>query len=198
MNQRRNVAILLFDEVEVLDFAGPFEVFSIMGQRDGPGAFNVYTVAQQRRPILARNQLSVNPQFTFEDCPKPDIFIVPGGYGTRPLMNDEATMRWIARTAEACELVLSVCSGALVLAKAGLLHGLRATTHFSALQELRDMAPDTEVTGEERFIDNGKVIISAGVAAGIDASFHVVARLLGNEITAEGAKYIEYPWTPER
>ena len=196
MNSRRNVAILLFDEVEVLDFAGPFEVFSIMGQRDGPGAFNVYTVARERRPILARNQLSVNPQCTFEDCPKPDIFIVPGGYGTRPLISDDSTMRWIARTAEACELVLSVCSGALVLAKAGLLHGLRATTHFSALQELRDMAPETEVTGEERFIDNGKVILSAGVAAGIDASFHVVARLLGNEITAEGAKYIEYPWTP--
>lgn len=192
------MAILLFDEIEVLDFAGPFEVFSIMGQRDGPGAFNVYTVARERRPVLARNQLSVNPRFTFEDCPRPDLLIVPGGYGTRPLMNDEVTMRWIAKTTEACELVLSVCSGALVLAKAGLLHGLRATTHHSTLDELRRSAPDTVVTGEERFIDNGKVIVAAGVAAGIDMSFHVVARLIGDQIAAEGAKYIEYPWTPGR
>ena len=197
MIQRRNVAILLFDDVEVLDFAGPFEVFSIMGQRSGPGAFNVYTVAQERRPVLARNKLSVNADFTFEDCPKPDMLIVPGGYGTRALLDDEPTIRWVTQTAEVCELVLSVCTGALVLAKAGLLHGLRATTHHTALGELRDVAPDTEVTGEERFIDNGKFIVAAGVAAGIDASFHVVARLLGNEITAEGAKYIEYPWEPD-
>ena len=196
MKEQRKVAVLLFDEVEVLDFAGPFEVFSIMGQRDGPGAFNVYTVAEERRPILARNQLSVNPRYTFEDCPRPDILIVPGGYGVRPQMNNDVVIGWIKKTAEACELVLSVCSGALLLAKAGLLHGLRATTHFSALDELKAAAPDTEVTGDERFVDNGRVIISAGVAAGIDMSFHVVARLLGEEVAIEGAKYIEYPWTP--
>ena len=198
MTERRNVAVLLFDEVEVLDFAGPFEVFSIMGQREGPGAFNVYTVAKERRPVMARNQLSVNPDCTFEDCPAPDLLIVPGGYGTRALLNDEPTIRWVAETSETCELVLSVCTGSLVLAKAGLLSGLRATTHHSALDELRNVAPDTDVTGDERFVDNGKYVVAAGVAAGIDASFHVVARLLGNDVTAEGAKYIEYPWAPGR
>ncbi len=196
MESRRNVAILLFDDVEVLDFAGPFEVFSVTGQREGEGCFDVYTVAQERRPVLARNGLSVNPVYSFADCPQPDILLIPGGYGTRREMNNTAMVDWITRHAEGCELVLSVCSGALLLAHAGLLHGLRATTHHSALDELKIVAPPTCVVGRERIVDNGRVILSAGVAAGIDMAFHVVARLLGESVADETADYIEYRRTP--
>ncbi len=192
LEKRRNVAIQLFDDVEVLDFAGPFEVFSVTGQREGDGYFNVYTVAQENQPIVARNGLSINPRYNFTNCPKPDILVVPGGYGTRPVMNNTTVIEWISRTAKECELVLSVCSGALLLAKAGLLENQKATTHHSAMEELKLAAPNTQVLETQRVVDNGRVVLSAGVSAGIDMAFHVVQRLLGESVAEEAASYIEY------
>jgi len=171
----RNVAILIFDEVEVLDFCGPFEVFSVAGRQRNQTPFSVYTVAEESRPVLARNQLSVNPRYTILDCSPPDILVVPGGRGTRREMNNSIIIDWIKATAPRSELVLSVCTGALLLAKAGLLDGLRATTHHGALDLLREVAPKTEVLDNQRVIDNGKVIVSAGVSSGIDAAFHAVS-----------------------
>jgi transcriptional regulator GlxA family with amidase domain len=188
----RNVAVLVFDEVEVLDFAGPFEVFTITGLRDGPAPFQVYTVAEKLDPVHARNHLTVIPRFSFGEAPPPDILVVPGGYGTRPLLERDAVLDWIRTTADRAELVLSVCTGSLLLAKAGLLEGLGATTHFSAFEELEELAPGTRVERGKRFVDNGKVITSAGVSAGIDMSFHVVGRLLGDETAREAARYMEY------
>ena|SRR2546425_8330248 len=194
----RNVAILIFDEVEVLDFCGPFEVFSVAGRQRNQTPFSVYTVAEESRPVLARNQLSVNPRYTILDYPPPDILVVPGGRGTRREMNNSIIIDWIKATVPGSELVLSVCTGALLLAKAGLLDGLRATTHHGALHLLREVAPKTEVLDNERVIDNGKVIVSAGVSAGIDAAFHVVTRLLGKEEALETARYMEYDLQDER
>lgn len=193
----RNVAILLFDEVEVLDFAGPFEVFSVAGRRNNLEPFAVYTVAEKDGPITARNQLSVNPRYTIATCPPPHILIVPGGFGTRREMHNEALLAWIRQTAERAELVLSVCTGALMLATAGLLDGLSATTHFNALELLAKTCPSARMMPGRRFVDNGKVIVSAGVSAGIDMSFHVVARLLGVELAIETARYMEYDWDPD-
>jgi transcriptional regulator GlxA family with amidase domain len=191
----KNVAILIFDEVEVLDFCGPFEVFSVAGRRGGLDPFNVYTVAQTDAPVLARNNLSVNPAHTLSDCPRPDILLVPGGYGTRREMHNEALTGWIRRSAEGVELLLSVCTGALLLAKAGLLEGLSATTHHGAVGLLREVAPNTAVLASERVVDNGKVILSAGISAGIDMSLYVVGRLLGEEQAEETAAYMEYDWS---
>ena len=191
----RNVAILIFDEVEVLDFCGPFEVFSVAGRRSGQEPFNVYTVAQTPGPVNARNKLSVNPAHTLADCPRPDILLVPGGYGTRREMHNEALTGWIRERAEEAELVLSVCTGALLLAKAGLLEGLAATTHHGALDLLREVAPNTAVLASERVVDNGKVIVSAGISAGIDMSLYAVGRLLGVPAAEETARYMEYDWT---
>ncbi|MBN2469438.1 MAG: DJ-1/PfpI family protein, partial [Anaerolineae bacterium] len=177
----RNVAILLFDEVEVLDFAGPFEVFSVAARVNGePPVLNVYTVARQNT-VSTRGGLRVTPHYTLADCPRPDILLVPGGWGTRPLLHDAALLEWIARQAEGLELLLSVCTGALLLGKAGLLDGLRATTHHSAFGLLREHAPAALVVEDERFVDNGRVITSGGISAGIDMALHVVARLLGAE-----------------
>jgi len=185
-------AILLFDEVEVLDFAGPFEVFSVTGRRRKLEPFEVFTVAERAAPVHARNGLVVTPRYGFADCPPPDILIVPGGYGTRREMKNPMMLEWVTRTAPSCELVLSVCTGALVLGAAGLLDGLAATTHFMAFDELRAIAPRTAILEGRRVVDNGHVILSAGVSAGIDMALHVVARLLGQDVAAETARYMEY------
>ena len=197
MSDPRNVAILIFDEVEVLDFCGPFEVFSVTGRQKQQAPFNVYTTAEKSGLVLARNHFSVNPRYTFADCPPPDILVVPGGWGTRREMNNPNVIDWIKVVAPKTELILSVCTGALLLARAGLLDGLKATTHHGAMDLLRETASKAAILDNQRVIDNGKVVLSAGVSAGIDAAFHVVARLLGNEEALETARYIEYDWRPE-
>ncbi len=197
MSQSRNVAILIFDGVEVLDFCGPFEVFSVTGRHDTPVPFNVYAVAEKPGPITARNGLSVNPRYTFQDCPQPDILLVPGGYGTRREMNNTALINWLKGRAPTLELLLSVCTGALLLAKAGLLEGLAATTHHGALDELRAGAPNTAIRPDERFVDNGSIVLSGGISAGIDMSLYVVSRLLGKDAAMETAQHMEYDLKPE-
>lgn len=196
MTKTRTVGILVFDEVEVLDFCGPFEVFAVTGRQVLPDAFDVFTIGHTHDAISARNGLSVNPRYALADAPRIDLLLIPGGYGTRPLMHDQPLIEWIAQRAEQAELVLSVCTGALLLAKAGLLAGLSATTHHAALDLLCEVAPGTTVKRDVRLVDNGRVITSAGVAAGIDMSFHVVARLLGEDVARKAAEYIEYPWQP--
>ena len=194
MNQLLKVAILIFDDVEVLDFCGPYEVFSVTGQNANPRPFHVYTVAAEQRPILARNQLSVNPKYSFANCPQSDILLIPGGYGTRQEMNNPVVLNWIKTHAETAQLVLSVCTGALLLAKVDLLDGLVATTHHLALELLRSAAPNTEVRENVRVVDNGKIILSAGISAGIDMSLYVVAKLLGKQEAMATAQYMEYDW----
>ena len=195
VDQKRRVCIVIFDEVEVLDFCGPFEVFAVTGGRQGLTPFEVCTVAEENRAVIARGGLSVNPAYSFENCPRPDILLMPGGMGTRREMNNPGMLDWFRCNGESAELILSVCSGALVLAKAGLLNGLTATTHHGALDELRAIDPAIAVDSEKRFIDNGRVIVSAGISAGIDMSLHVVARLLGEEHARETARYMEYQWS---
>lgn len=189
----RTVAILIFNDVEVLDFCGPFEVFAVTGQQRGSGGdFKVFTVAEKAGPIIARNGLSVNPTYTFADCPQPDIVLVPGGYGTRTEMNNDVLLDWIKNQFPKLELLLSVCTGSLLLGKAGLLEGLSATTHFSAMDELRSVAPNTTICPEDRYVDNGKIVTSAGISAGIDMSLYVVSRLLGAEKAAATARQMQY------
>jgi transcriptional regulator GlxA family with amidase domain len=190
----RNLVILLFNDVEVLDFCGPFEVFSVASHLVDPVPFNVVTVAENTGPVIARNGLSVNPLYGLGDCPQPDVLIVPGGQGTRTQMHNPVLIDWIKATAGKCELVLSVCTGALMLAKAGLLSGLDVTTHAASIEALRELVPDANVHTDRRFVDNGQVICSAGIAAGIDMSLHVVARLLGTDIAEKTSQHMEYPW----
>lgn len=197
----RNVAIYIFDEVEVLDFAGPFEVFSVCGRKAGGKVpFNVYTIAEKSL-VTARNNLIITPNFFLTNCPKPDIFLIPGGggyhtdgspFGSRKEMDNPVLLNWIREQNKTSELVLSVCTGSLILAKAGLLHGLSATTHHGAVETMREIAPDTQLLSEERWVDNGRIILSAGVSAGIDMSLYVVSKLLGKNIADETARYMQY------
>src|SRR5687767_11397688 len=172
----RTVAVLLFDDVEVLDFAGPFEVFGVTGKRENATPFDVVTVAEHHGIVRARNGLSVSPTHSFADCPPPDVLVVPGGYGTRREMHNELVIDWIRSQATRAEVVLSVCTGALLLARAGLLAGLEVTTHHGAFDLLAETVPDAIVRRDQRFVDNGRIITSAGISAGIDAALHVVAR----------------------
>jgi transcriptional regulator GlxA family with amidase domain len=189
---KRNVALLVFDEVEVLDFAGPFEVFSVTDELSGYTTFNVSLVAENPGTVRARNGLTVVPHHTLESCPVPHVLIVPGGFGTRALLLKPALLEWLRRRTTAAELTMSVCTGSLVLARAGLLDGLRATTHHECFDRLRELAPRTEIVETDRFIDNGRILTAAGISAGIDCSLHVVERLLGAETAARTARYMEY------
>lgn len=192
-NKHRNVGILIFDDAEVLDFCGPFEVFSVASGQSTRPSFQVFTVAE-KCPVKARNGLSVNPDFRLDNCPHLEILLVPGGIGTRREMDNKRLIQWIQRSAATAELVLSVCTGALLLGQAGLLDGLEMTTHHMAYDLLRDVVPTGTVSENRRFVDNGNVITSAGIAAGIDMSLHVVERLHGAELAAATARYMEYPW----
>lgn len=202
-NGRTRVGILIFDNVEVLDFAGPFEVFSRTRLIPGPESrrseesapFEVFTVAKSRAPVTATGGLVVTPTYGFDDAPPIDLLVVPGGFGTRPLLQDEETLDWIRRTATGAQRVTSVCTGALLLGKIGLLDGRRATTHWAALDLLESVAPAARVDRVQRVIDaggDGRLVTSAGVASGIDMAFHLVETQCGREVADETAKYIEY------
>jgi transcriptional regulator GlxA family with amidase domain len=195
MTATRTLAILVFDDVEVLDFCGPFEVFSVANRFADRPAFDVLCVAERAGPVVAKGGLSVNPHRILRDCPRPDVLLVPGGLGTRREMHNPAVIDWIRRADEGAELVLSVCTGALLLAQAGLLDGLGATTHHGAIELLRQVAPTATVHADRRFVDNGRVVCSAGIAAGIDMSLYAVGRLLGAEVARKTAAWMEYPWT---
>lgn len=198
MEPQRNVHIFLFDDVEVLDFAGPFEVFSVTGRERGERNFSVHTVAGTMDPVRARNGLTIIPCCTFTTCPPVDILVIPGGYGTRREMRRPSTIEWIQQASEQASLTLSVCTGALLLAKAGLLDGLSATTHHGSLELMAETFPDITVRPDRRIVDNGTVITSGGISAGIDMSLYVVSKLLGPMAAVETAEHMEYDWQPER
>lgn len=201
--EKWNVGIVIFDGVEVLDFTGPFEVFSrtrlVPGQEarrsEESAPFNVFTVAKSREPITAIGGLVVVPHYAFADAPRIDLLVVPGGFGTRPLLNDQETLDWLRRVSVGAKQVTSVCTGSLLLAKAGLLAGKRATTHHLALDLLESLNAGVKVERGQRVVDDG-IITSAGVASGIDMAFYVVETLFGREAADETARYIEYRRVP--
>lgn len=197
-----NVGILIFDDVEVLDFAGPFEVFSRTRLEPGSASrrgeesapFRVFTVAKTASPVRATGGLTVVPAHGFGSAPVIDLLVVPGGFGSRAMLDDAETLTWIRDAAASARQVTSVCTGSLALAKAGLLRGRRATTHRSALDLLAGLDASLEVVRDARWVTNGDggVITSAGVAAGIDMAFFVVEQLHGRAVADETAAYIEY------
>lgn len=188
------VSMLVFDDAEVLDVAGPYEVFSIAGRRHNLRPFQVSLVAERAGPVTLRNGFVVQPHFTTADAPAAEILIVPGGAGTRRELHNLELIAWIRRTGSEARLILSVCTGALLLGAAGMLDGLEATTHHGSIGLLREVAPRARVREGERFVDNGRIVVAAGVAAGIDMSLHVIERLLGPELAEEAAMYMEYHW----
>lgn len=189
--QRRNVAILAFEGVELLDFAGPAEVFQVAAH--GTGAYSVQVVGATLDPIVSMGLVTITPTHSIETAPHPDVLVIPGGGIGRVLEND-ALMAWIDDCAKTSDIVASVCNGALVLARLGHLNGLEATTHHGSIARLREWTENTVVHEDRRFVDNGRFVTAAGISAGIDASLHLVAREHGEARARSIARYMEYPY----
>jgi transcriptional regulator GlxA family with amidase domain len=200
----RTVGILIFDDVEVLDFCGPFEVFSV-ARRPGENAdeqrlFDVRTIAEERRTVHCRGGLLVEPHLAINDGDAEarfDILVVPGGQGTRRERLNTRLLDWIAAQDRRTELTTSVCTGAFLLAERGILDGKRATTHWASVDWMRQQYPQVTMLEDVRFVDEGRVVTSAGISAGIDMSLHVVARLHGVEVARNTARRMEYEWSAE-
>ncbi len=186
------VGIFIFDDVEVLDFCGPFEVFSVASAPASPtpGAFAVKLIAESLAPVVTRGGMRVLPDHTLDDHPSLDLLIVPGGPGTRRDIDNPRVIEWI-RQSEPRVALASVCTGALLLAEAGRLDGLPATTHAGSHGWLAGYEQVT-LQPEARFVDNGSVLTSAGVSAGIDMALHLVERLVGEDSARYTAQNMEY------
>ena len=196
---RKQVGILLFENVEVLDFCGPFEVFSAVRldegkRRDEPSPFNLLLIAETKQPVIAAGGMRVLPDFDLDDCPALDLLVVPGGWGTRKEMNNKRLLRWIAERSGEVEILSSVCTGALLLGKAGLLDGKRATTHYRSLEWMQELFPEVIVEKEVHFVEEGALFTSAGISAGIDMALKVVSRCFGETVARATAKHMEYPF----
>jgi putative intracellular protease/amidase len=194
----RNVAVVVYENAEPLDWTGPFEVYNdaaSFGDSNAQPAFNVYIVSKTTEPLNAQG-LKVVPNYSIANAPKPDIVIFPGGPSDK-IYDDPEFFAWAKKAASEAEIAQSVCTGAFVLAKAGMLDGLDVTTFHGAIEHLRKNYPNAHVQDGRRFIDNGHIVTTAGISAGIDGSLNVVARLLGRRIADQVATYMEYHWTPE-
>ncbi|UCB47296.1 MAG: DJ-1/PfpI family protein [Spirochaetota bacterium] len=197
---KTNVGIYLYNQAEVLDFAGPFEVFSTASRvklridRDSDAPFSVFTIGEAGQNILAHGGLEVRPTYNFNNHPTINLLIIPGG-----VVNDEiekeTVIQWIINISSNSEITASVCTGAFLLAKAGLLSGKSATTHWEDVPDFRSMFPDVRVIKNKRWIDEGKIVTSAGISAGIDMSLHLVSRFEGDDLAVKTAKQMEFDWT---
>jgi transcriptional regulator GlxA family with amidase domain len=196
---RHRIGIVIFDDVEVLDFCGPFEVFSVTRldearRREEPSPFEVLLVAEHPEVVVASGGLRVTPDVTLADCPPLDVLLVPGGWGTRREMTNRGLLGWLGERGRRVPLLTSVCTGAMLLGRAGLLDGLRATTHWRSLDWMRDEFPRVSVERDRHVVEDGRVLTSAGISAGIDLSLRVVARFHGEAIARATARHMEYPY----
>ncbi len=188
----QNVGILIFSDVEVLDFAGPYEVFSVASEMHEYKYFNVFTISENGELITTVNGLKVQPDYSFDSHPDIDILVIPGGFGSRKLIKNEKVLNWVKRNYLKSKITCSVCSGALVLGKLGLLDNLNSTTHHQVTELLKEIAPLTNVDKEKRYIDNGKVMTSAGISAGIDLALHIVKKIYGIDAEIKTVEHMEY------
>lgn len=189
-----NVGIYIYDNAEVLDFSGPFEVFTTANRlRDIEQAFNVFLVAEQAGPVTARGGYSLNPHYDITNHPDIDVLIVVGGVHTEELKKANV-LKWVADTAEKARMVASVCTGAFILAEAGVLAGCQVTTHWEDIDDLRQSYPDLTVVEGRRWVDEGRIVTSGGISAGIDMSLHLVSKLFSLELAEKTARQMEFDW----
>jgi putative intracellular protease/amidase len=191
----RNLAILIFDGVQIIDYTGPYETFGHTYSHDGE-AFNIYTVSEKTNAITTAMGMSVNPKYSFANAPEPNVLVIPGG-DVRAQLENPAVLKWLQDKSKNAEITMSVCNGAFILAKAGLLDGLEATTTSNLIPMLREAAPKVKVVDDRRFVDNGRIITTAGLSSGIDGALHVIEKLYGRGTAQMAALGMEYNWDPE-
>jgi transcriptional regulator GlxA family with amidase domain len=197
--ERKRVGIVLFENIEVLDFCGPFEVFSVTRlneerRREDPSPFQVLLVAEKNDPVVTTGGMKVIPDYTFKSCPKLDILVVPGGWGTRKELKNLVMLDWLRIRASEVETLTSVCTGSMLLGFAGLLDGCHATTHWRSLDWMRESFPAVTVEYDRHVVEEGRILTSAGISAGIDMALKVVARYYGEAIARATARHMEYPY----
>lgn len=197
--ERKRVGIVVFNDIEVLDFCGPFEVLSVtrvdeQRRREEPSPFDVLLVAQSADLVTTTGGMKVLPHFSFGNCPPLDILVVPGGWGTRAEMKNQTMLAFVQARAAEVETLTSVCTGALILGSAGLLDGLRATTHCRSLGLMQELFPNVTVDTQSHVVEHGRVITSAGISAGIDMALRLVARYCGEPVARATARHMEYPY----
>jgi transcriptional regulator GlxA family with amidase domain len=199
---KKKVGMLLYPNVELLDFCGPYEVFSTFRfdaskKTLEPSPFDVYLIAESKGTIKTRAGLEVAAEYSIEDHPSFDILVVPGGWGTRKEINNEKIINWLKKVAGEVELVTAVCTGSMLLGKAGLLKGKHATTHWNSLPWMKEEFPDTIVEDAFHIVEDGNVITSAGISAGIDMALKVVQKYFGEEAARGTARYMEYYYSTD-
>lgn len=187
----KKVAILVYDGIYLLDFAGPLEIFNDASLANDTALFEVYLVSPDGNSVTSHTNTNFKPDYSFSNCPQPDILIVPGG-NLNLTKNNPLAIEWITKTSSKCEIVMSVCTGAFILADLGMLDGMDVITWYGAADRLQKLYPKIKIQKGKRFTDNGKVITTAGVSAGIDGSLHIIEKLFGKEFAIRTAKYIEY------
>lgn len=197
--KRKRVGILIFPQVEVLDFCGPYEVFSTTRlneeqRREEPSPFEVLLIAEHTEAVVASGGMRVIPDCSLADCPPLDVLVVPGGWGTRREINNETLIDWIAERGRQVETLTAVCTGAMLLGRAGLLDGRRATTHWRSLDWMRQSFPAVTVEDQWHVVEDGHILTSAGISAGIDMALRVVACYCGVAVARATARHMEYPF----
>lgn len=193
------VGILIFDDVEILDVAGPFEVFAVTRLNDEQrlqqsSPFKVYLISETNKQITAIGGLRLTPDVTISECPELDLLIVPGGWGTRKESKNKILVKWIGNQFTNDRLIASVCTGSGLLGKAGLLDGRDATTHWRAFDFLQESAPKARILKNVRFTLTEPIFTSAGVSAGIDLALRIVSHVFGTEVGQATARQMEYPY----
>jgi len=188
----KTIGILLFDDVELLDFAGPYEVFSVANELNDFRLFNVFTISESGNANRSVHGMRIMPDYSIHNCPAIDILVIPGGEGTKNVINHALLMNWIKVTCEKSEITFSVCSGARVLARLGLLDNQEFATHHLVVDDVLSIASGARVKIDKRFVDNDRIMTSAGISAGIDLALHILEKLHGRLVKEITMAYMEY------
>ncbi len=189
----KKVGILLFDDIELLDFAGPYEVFAVADELHDHSLFDVFTLSENGNQIRTIHGLVVRPDYSTQNAPRIDILVIPGGEGTKAVIKNQALLGWIRETYEKAEITCTVCSGARIPAALGLLDNREFTTHHAVAGDVVALAPKSIYKKGRRFVDNGRLMTAAGISAGIDLSLYIVEQLHGARVKEQTMQYMEYP-----
>jgi transcriptional regulator GlxA family with amidase domain len=187
-----NVGILIFDNVEVLDFSGPFEVFNVANEINTERLFKVFNIAETEDIIMAKFDYKVKPDYSINDHPEIDILVIPGGEGRKIQMNNPVITGWVKKEFDSIELLLTVCTGVFIAGKSGVLNVKQATTHHASFNEFEKTFPHIELVKNVKYVDSGKIITAGGISAGINASLYIIDKLIGNDHGKKTAEHMEY------
>lgn len=189
-----NIGIYIYDNAEVLDFSGPFEVFSVASRfLDENEKFNVFLISEKSPTVTARGNYKINSHYTFENVPQTDVLIVVGGVHTEEVKKT-TVINWIKEQSKNTKIVASVCTGTFLLAEAKIITNHTVTTHWEDIPDLKNDYPTLDVVEDVRWVDEGNIITSAGISAGIDMSLHLVLKIKNLELANKTAKQMQFDW----